>query len=219
VVASAKERASPALKLAVAGAVSLSLLAGAVPDALAASSPALDASSLYQKVEPKRVQSNRFSGTEAEALKNRKLGKTTTAPAPKAAPSSSKATAPSKSAPAKSSGAKKTKKASGSSNGSTGGALAAVVLLGGAFAANAVRGDGGGEKKGDKKASAPAKPAAASSGGDKTDTPEARAQSAQTWIDNSGWGGKSSPSAPAADTPEGRAAEAQAWIDAWKKTV
>ena len=49
----------PALKLAVAGAASLSLLAGAVPDALATTSPALDASALYQKVEPQRASKSR----------------------------------------------------------------------------------------------------------------------------------------------------------------
>ena len=72
----------------MAGAASLSLLAGAVPDALATTSPALDASSLYSKVEPQRKQTNRFSGTEAEAMKNRKLGKTAapTVKAPSAGP-------------------------------------------------------------------------------------------------------------------------------------
>ena len=178
----------------MAGAASLSLLAGAVPDALATTSPALDASSLYSKVEPQRKQTNRFSGTEAEALKNRKLGKTA-ASTVKVSPTASKASK------------KAAKKARKSDNGSSAGALAAVVLLGAAFAANATRsGDVSGSTK-----SAASKPAASNG-----DTPEARAKSAQAWIDKSGFGGASG--APA-DTPEGRAADAQAWIDAWKKTV
>ena len=48
-------------------------------------------------------------------------------------------------------------------------------------------------------------------------TPEARATSAQKWIDDSS---SASPRLPAADesTPEGRAASAQKWIDEWKKS-
>ena len=90
--AAASAEPQPALKLAVAGAASLSLLAGAVPDALATTSPALDASALYQKVEPQRASKSRFAGTEAEALKNKKLGKAS-APAPKAAASTAGSTA------------------------------------------------------------------------------------------------------------------------------
>jgi hypothetical protein len=114
----------PALKLAVAGAASLSLLAGAVPDALATTSPALDASALYQKVEPQRASKSRFAGTEAEALKNKKLGKA--APAPKASSSAPKASASKKAAK---------KAAKKKDNGGSAGALAAVVAGGGGLAA------------------------------------------------------------------------------------
>ena len=200
-VAASAERenlSSPALKLAVAGAASLSLLAGAVPDALATTSPALDAAALYQKVEPQRVAKSRFSGTEAEALKNTKLGKTS---APAAKVSSSSASA-SKAAPSKKAAKKAAKK---KDNGGSAGALAAVVALAGVFAANASRGD-----KSDASSSSSAKPAAAAGG----DTPAARAASAQAWIDASDFGKSGG---AAADTPEGRAADAQKWIDEWKK--
>ena len=141
----------PALKLAVAGAASLSLLAGAVPDALATTSPALDASALYQKVEPQRASKSRFAGTEAEALKNKKLGKA--APAPKASSSS---------APKASASKKAAKKAAKKKdNGGSAGALAAVVALGGVFAANASRGDGSGSSGSSAGASAAKPPAAA----------------------------------------------------------
>ena len=184
--------------LAVAGAASLSLLAGAVPDALATTSPALDASALYQKVEPQRASKSRFAGTEAEALKNKKLGKAS-APAPKAAASTAGSTAKTSKKAAKKAAKKK-------DNGGSAGALAAVVALAGVFVANASCGKGGGSSSG----SAASKPAAAAGG----DTPAARAASAQAWIDASDFGKSGG---AAADTPEGRAADAQKWIDEWKK--
>ena len=198
-------RRSPAslpLKLAVAGAASLSLLAGAVPDALATTSPALDAAALYQKVEPPRAAKSRFAGTEAEALKNQKLGKAS-APAPKASVAS---TARSTTKTSKQAAKKAPKK---KDNGGSAGALAAVVALAGVFAANATRGDKGGSSSGSA-ASAAAKPASAADG----DTPAARAASAQAWIDASDFGKSGG---VAADTPEGRAADAQKWIDEWQK--
>ena len=61
--------------VAAAGAVSLSLLLAGADNALA-----MDAASMYKQVEPAREQKSRFAGTEAEALKNRTLGKTTPRP-------------------------------------------------------------------------------------------------------------------------------------------
>ena len=135
---------------------------------------------------------SRAAGTEAEALKNKKLGKA--APAPRRRPPPPKASA-SKKAP---SGQKRTRRSAG--------ALAAVVALGGVFAANASRGR---QRVFGILRRAPRKPPAAAGG----DTPAARA-SAQAWIDASDFGKSGG---GAADTPEGRAADAQKWIDAWKK--
>jgi hypothetical protein len=185
----ASSESKPA-NIAAAGAVSLSLLLAGADNALA-----MDAASMYKKVEPAREQKSRFAGTEAEALKNRKLGKTTAAPAVKA------------SAPAAKSAAKPAaKKAAKKDTGGSSGALAAVALLGGVFAANATRGDDDGESE--KKAA----PKAAASGASDAD---ANAADALMWIDE--WMGAGG-AAPDESTPEGRAASAQKWIDEWKKS-
>lgn len=186
----ASSESKPA-NIAAAGAVSLSLLLAGADNALA-----MDAASMYKKVEPVREQKSRFAGTEAEALKNRKLGKTTAAPAVKASASAAKPAAK----PA-------AKKAAKKDNGGSSGALAAVALLGGVFAANATRG-GDDDDKSEKKAA----PKAAASGASDAD---ANAADAQKWIDD--WKGAGG-AAPDESTPEGRAASAQKWIDEWKKS-
>ena len=179
--------------VAAAGAVSLSLLLAGADNALA-----MDAASMYKQVEPAREQKSRFAGTEAEALKNRTLGKTTTAPARRPRPSLPRGEARGK--PAKPAAKPRQEAAkddaatqapsppwrsSAASSPPTPLAVATTTK----------------EKK--------AAPKTAASGASDAD---ANAADAQKWIDN--W--KGAERLGGRVHPEARATSAQKWIDDWK---
>ena len=198
---SSEGSSSSSLDRVALGAVSVSLSALLVG---AEASVAMDAASLYAKVEPERPQKNRFSGTETGAAKDKALGKTSSKSAP-----ATKAAAPSKAKSSSTTSAKKKSKSKKTdAQASSAAALAAVVAIGGVVAANATRDGDSGSSSGSGASGSPAKSDAA-----------ANAKDAQKWIDNSDWAKASGAggAGAGADTPEGRAADAQAWIDAWKK--